>query len=166
MPPILCTTFGEGNHAPAGDLIVAGLALVVLGLEDDGVALRLEREVLRREPGQLQLHQVTVVRHRNLWVKFPVLISKFFKFFDTCLNQTKSKSNLQVVGFGVLAGDGGERPGLEQVESLAEVGVVVVDQVGEGGVREEVGPVRQLQLPPARHRACRLFECETERGGS
>ena len=66
MPPILCSSFGEGNHAPASDLIVAGLALVVLGLEDDGVALRLEREVLRREPGQLQLHQVTVIRHRNL----------------------------------------------------------------------------------------------------
>ena len=72
-------------------------------------------------------------------------------------------THLQVVGLGVLSGDGGERPRLEEVESLAEVGVVVVDQVGEGGVREEVGPVRQLQQPPARHREDCVWE--TERGG-
>ena len=59
--------------------------------------------------------------------------------------------HLQIVRFMVLAGDVGERPGLEEVEPLAEVNVVIVDEeVGEGGVGEEVGPVRQLQLPPRR----------------
>ena len=67
--------------------------------------------------------------------------------------------------FCVLPGDR-ERPGLEEVEPLAEVGVVVVDEVGEGGVREEVGPVRQLQLPPG-HLYCDglllLLDCSTRK---